>query len=803
MTLATACTPRVVIVGNGSLGPYSLVDSNSVAIRFVSTSHVKLTRYSASTDDNNDGSVLVLNTDYTIGGTQDARTFTLIGSQAVLTSNQRIVAERVQSYTQDLDLTTGGAFNASSVESRFDKIAEFQQELKARLDRTVPLQFSDATANVGFPSPPTSATKFLARNTSGEFVYATAADLSADVALGTDWETILGLPAAGILDNLAGIRFVATYAALTALTTASGLSDNSIYCTYGRSAEEDGGFGFWRYDSGSSATADGGTILAIDGGGAGRFFRLYADEIHVEWFGAKGDNSTNDYTAIQAAVTCMNTKLQSYQPTLDVTGSYIQASSRIVFQPGKIYKIGTTVSLAQVAHIVAWGAIFKPHGAISGACFEAQASGGTYNGRYFTMEGGTFDGFERHVKIDNDNIGSGRIHFERTEFWDASTRSLELKCESSFITLNSPVFQQNVHSILLENGQAGGVAKCDIHNILLQQPRWTANGQNAIEVRGYYTNATDNAGDILRIYGGAFSGLDGSGGVGNSNTYTDLAWIKNNNGQAVHCYDVRFPREAGGVAAVTNYSAFRTADTAPPTEVVLVNCELSDTHSSTTDRVHGVRLHAVPNILTVTGCKTSHYYPTVEFGAGTTPSSLVSGGSRDLIKVNIKGNFSAFQTPTVPISDYIPAVLIPYDIWLKISFSAHKNGTDQTGVADATATKVTFGTANHNTGSLWSTADSKLTGLRGDVRISVTGAISGSLTSGAASYFMLYKNGSLHQYGLLQYSVGTSASGLFGSWTVTSTETDYWEIYVFIDNGSTTSTVTGTATLTHVCGEQV
>jgi hypothetical protein len=302
MTLVTQ-KPRVVIVGNGSLGPYSLVDENSVAIRFVSTSHVKLTRYSASTDDNNDGTVLVLNTDYTVGGTQDARTFTLIGSQAVLTSSQRIVAERNQTYVQDLDLTTGGAFNAESVETRFDKVAEYLQEVKTRLDRMVPLQFADTTSSVGFPSPPTSATKFLARNTTGEFVYATAAELSADVALGANWETILGLPAAGILDNLAGIRFVATYAALTALTTATGLSDNSTYCTYGRDAEEDGGFGVWRYDSGSSATANGGTILAIDGGGAGRFFRLFVSPASSAWF-ITPHASTVQTTALQAFLNC-------------------------------------------------------------------------------------------------------------------------------------------------------------------------------------------------------------------------------------------------------------------------------------------------------------------------------------------------------------------------------------------------------------------------------------------------------------------------------------------------------------------
>jgi hypothetical protein len=68
-----------------------------------------------------------------------------------------------------------------------------------------------------------------------------------------------------------------------------------------RSADGDGGEGYWRFDSGSSATANGGTILAPDAG-SGRWLRQYSGAVNVLWFGAKGDGTTDDTAAIQAAV---------------------------------------------------------------------------------------------------------------------------------------------------------------------------------------------------------------------------------------------------------------------------------------------------------------------------------------------------------------------------------------------------------------------------------------------------------------------------------------------------------------------
>jgi lysophospholipase L1-like esterase len=69
--------------------------------------------------------------------------------------------------------------------------------------------------------------------------------------------------------------------------------DGAVYFTSSRTTPEDGGAGNWRYDAASTATANGGTILAVDGGGAGRFFRLFdGDEIDARWFGAFTSGAT-------------------------------------------------------------------------------------------------------------------------------------------------------------------------------------------------------------------------------------------------------------------------------------------------------------------------------------------------------------------------------------------------------------------------------------------------------------------------------------------------------------------------------
>lgn len=98
---------------------------------------------------------------------------------------------------------------------------------------------------------------------------------------------------------------VATYAALTAIVAGSRFDDMLVYVA-SRTTDGDGGEGWWRFDAASSATANGGTILAPDAG-TGRWFRLW-DGINLEaiWFGLKGDDSSGSASLNTTVLTALD-----------------------------------------------------------------------------------------------------------------------------------------------------------------------------------------------------------------------------------------------------------------------------------------------------------------------------------------------------------------------------------------------------------------------------------------------------------------------------------------------------------------
>ena len=86
---------------------------------------------------------------------------------------------------------------------------------------------------------------------------------------------------------------------LTALTV-SGLDNLHIAFTKGYSTAGDGGEGTYYYDSASSATANGGTVFAPDVG-SGRWLLISNGIVNIKQFGAIGNGTTDNITAVTNA----------------------------------------------------------------------------------------------------------------------------------------------------------------------------------------------------------------------------------------------------------------------------------------------------------------------------------------------------------------------------------------------------------------------------------------------------------------------------------------------------------------------
>jgi hypothetical protein len=104
------------------------------------------------------------------------------------------------------------------------------------------------------------------------------------------------LPAAGA----SGTSVLTTF--VTSLSTTVATAAQETIFVSGYSAPYDGGQGYFIWDPVATFAANGGTIIAVTGVATGRWMRVYDVNIWVTWFGAKGDGTTDDSPAIQAAI---------------------------------------------------------------------------------------------------------------------------------------------------------------------------------------------------------------------------------------------------------------------------------------------------------------------------------------------------------------------------------------------------------------------------------------------------------------------------------------------------------------------
>lgn len=131
---------------------------------------------------------------------------------------------------------------------------------------------------------------------------------------------------------------VNTVAALKLVSTSP---PPAIIWINGYRTNNDGGQGWFYWNSGDSATADNGIIIAPDDGGAGRWRRFFSGDIDIRWYGAvTGGTDANAYNA--SAITA--------------AASYANTAGRAILISGGTFKLASTVSVSVPMR-------FEPYGA--------------------------------------------------------------------------------------------------------------------------------------------------------------------------------------------------------------------------------------------------------------------------------------------------------------------------------------------------------------------------------------------------------------------------------------------------------
>lgn len=134
---------------------------------------------------------------------------------------------------------------------------------------------------------------------------------------------------------------------------------------------------------------------------------------------------------------------------------------------------------------------------------------------------------------------------------------------------------------------------------------------------------------------------------------------------------------------------------------------------------------------------------------------------------------------------------------LRPSFSAHKNGTDQSGIPADTFTKVTFPTTVFQEGSYYDATNSIWTPPGGPVLISCNIDFNTGVTLGGAMIVSIFKNGARFKDLIEGRAGATGTTGTGGTIIDEATGTDTYEIYTYVETGAT-ATISGASYTTHL-----
>lgn len=271
MTIASQAT-RADYVGNGVTTVFAY------PFRILAATDLVVT----STDLSGNVTTLVYVTNYAVSGvgSPSGGSVTLT---APLTTGYALAILRVMDVTQPTNFANLGRYFASVHERAIDRVVMLVQQVANTISTG-----SLATVSIYMAGVVNQLTPALAQ---------------AALGIGSFVRSLLAVASAGAFRTAIGgtPTVVATLAALKALSGAD-LVGSVVVSGYATASDLGGGVFWW---NGADSTADNaGTVIQPNAGGVGRWLRvLPGKEYNVRWFGAKGDNATNDTTAIATAKT--------------------------------------------------------------------------------------------------------------------------------------------------------------------------------------------------------------------------------------------------------------------------------------------------------------------------------------------------------------------------------------------------------------------------------------------------------------------------------------------------------------------
>jgi len=239
----------------------------------------------------------------------------------------------------------------------------------------------------------------------------------------------------------------------------------------------DGGEGLFLYDSSSSTTADNGLFIAPTLGG-GRWKRVYQGQaVNVKWFGAKGDGTTDDTAAVQAA--------------LD--------ASLYVYVPLGTFKITAALNLRDGHHVQGAGrdmAVFSKTN-YSGAVFsgvdtdDVTLEGFTIAGAGAAVGSGN-KGIDIHVSL---NEICANIKFADITVTDVNDTGIYAGTCSFVTWSNIKTRNMGFAGIWIDGGDGHHLLNCTTKNDLI----------------GYYINAPSGYGPTTVVATGCYAEQSGAG----------------------------------------------------------------------------------------------------------------------------------------------------------------------------------------------------------------------------------------------------------------------------------------------------